>query len=79
LQQRAVEAIKTEIPGASIQADFTSFPSVKLKRLFNAENNENLPLRSRLIFPGGNDCKMNPTKVRMTREDQQILHSHLLK
>ncbi|CAH8856261.1 unnamed protein product [Trichobilharzia szidati] len=79
LQQRAVEAIKTEIPGASIQADFTSFPSVKLKRLFNAENKENLPLRSRLVFPGGDDCKMNPTKVCMTREDQQILHSHLLK
>ncbi|CAH8856258.1 unnamed protein product [Trichobilharzia szidati] len=79
LQQRAVEAVKTEIPGASIQADFTSFPSVKLKRLFNAENNENLPLRSRLVFPGGDDCKMNPTKVCMTREDQQILHSHLLK
>ncbi|CAH8557458.1 unnamed protein product [Heterobilharzia americana] len=79
LQQRALEAIKTEIPDATIKADFTCFPSAKMKQLFTPSViDENTPLRYRLLFPGITDCKMDPTKICMTREDLQNLHSHLL-
>ncbi|CAH8570205.1 unnamed protein product [Schistosoma intercalatum] len=89
LQQRAFDAIKTEIPNTLIQADFTSFPSVKMKQLLNLSNiNETTSLHYRLLFPGGStttttidgDCEtMNTAKISMTKQDLQHLHSYLLK
>ncbi|KAH8872571.1 Dynactin subunit 1 [Schistosoma japonicum] len=83
LQQRALEAIKTEIPNTSIPTDFTSFPSVKMKQLLlNTKPSiidvDQTPLQYRLIFPGGECNKQDSTKLCMTREDLHNLHSHLL-
>ncbi|CAH8586395.1 unnamed protein product [Schistosoma curassoni] len=93
LQQRAFDAIKTEIPNTLIQADFTSFPSVKMKQLLNLSNiNETTSLHYRLLFPGGStttttttttiddNCEtMNTAKISMTKQDLQHLHSYLLR
>ncbi|KAK4470950.1 hypothetical protein MN116_006456 [Schistosoma mekongi] len=83
LQQRALEAIKIEIPNTSIPTDFTSFPSVKMKQLLlNTKSSiidgDQTSLHYRLIFPGGECEKHNSTKLGMTREDLHNLHSHLL-
>ncbi|CAI2730926.1 unnamed protein product [Schistosoma spindalis] len=94
LQQRAFEAVKTEIPNTLIQADFTSFPSVKMKNLLNLSNiNETTSsLHYRLLFPGSSstttttttttndECEnINTAKLSMTTKDLQYLHSYLLK
>ncbi|CAH8585728.1 unnamed protein product [Schistosoma margrebowiei] len=90
LQQRAFDAIKTEIPNTLIQADFTSFPSVKMKKLLNLTNiNDTTSLHYRLLFPNDNNTTtttindnyetMNTVKISMTKKDLQYLHSYLLK
>ncbi|XP_018652353.1 restin-like [Schistosoma mansoni] len=91
LQQRAYEAVKTEIPNTLIQADFTSFPSIKMKQLLNLPNNNNetASLHYRLLFPGGgggnsttigdNGEPMNTEKISMTKDELHHLHSYLLR
>ncbi|CAH8602182.1 unnamed protein product [Schistosoma rodhaini] len=73
LQQRAFEAIKTEIPNTLIQADFTSFPSIKMKQLLHlSNNNETASLHYRLLFPGsggGNSSSSSSTTTTTTIED----------